>query len=134
MANIRNIDAEIGANMIGDDAQPTLTFSNSSTGPGLRVYSAVITSTASIDVARIGQLAGGNLSIAPARIVPTAGASVPALTVETAGFASITSTVLTTVANTDFAIRVMIGTGTDVQYRWIPCFKDAAIVGAAAVA
>lgn len=36
MAQVRNIDAESGANMIGDDVSPTLSFSNT-TGPGLEV-------------------------------------------------------------------------------------------------
>lgn len=48
MAQIRNIDAEIGANMIGDDAQPTLRFENTSTGPGLSVDRLVVTSSATI--------------------------------------------------------------------------------------
>jgi len=130
MANTVNLDAEEGANIIGDDAEPTLALRNTSTAPGLRVYGVVATSTASIDAAVLG--AGGNLSIAPARIIG-GGASFPALSVETFGFASITSTVLTTVANTDFALRVKVGTGTDDQFRWIPVFKDAAMIGTAAV-
>jgi len=36
MAQVRNIDAESGANMIGDDVSPTLSFSNT-TGPALEV-------------------------------------------------------------------------------------------------
>jgi len=132
MANIINMDAEIGANYIGDDAEPAMEFENSSTGPGLKIQGAVITSTASIDEARIGTVEGGNLSVATMRIVG-GGASYPALSVETFAFASITSTILTTVAHTDFAVRVKVGTGTDDQFRWIPLFKDAAIIGAAAV-
>ena len=132
MANLLNLDAEAGADFRGDDAEPALTLSNSSTGPGLRVLGIVATSTASIDEARIGTIEGGNLSIAPVRIV-SSGASFPALSVETGGFASITSVVLTTVANTDFAIRVKVGVGTADQFRWIPLFKDAGLVGTAAV-
>lgn len=48
MANIINLAAEIGANFIGDDAQPSLAFSNTSTGPGLQADRVVITSAASI--------------------------------------------------------------------------------------
>jgi hypothetical protein len=44
------------------------------------------------------------------------------------GFISTTSVVLTTVANTDYAIPVQIGLET----RYIPVFKAAAIIGAAA--
>ena len=43
-------------------------------------------------------------------------------------FISITSTVLTTVANTDYAIPVQVGLET----RYIPVFKAAAIIGGAA--
>ena len=132
MSNLPNLDAEIGADLIADDAQPALTLKNIGTGPGLRAEGLVATSTASIDVARIQQVQGGNLSIATMRIV-SSGASEPGISIESGAFASITSTVLTTVANTDFAIRVKIGTGTDDQFRWIPVYKDAALVGAAAV-
>lgn len=127
MPNIRNIDAEIGADMIGDDAQPTLTMRNSSTGPGLSVGRLVGSSGASLDAVTIG--GAGTVTVAPLIIVPSSLASAPALRVLTGGFASITSVVLTTVANTDYAIRVWVGG----QPRWIPCFTDAAIIGAAAV-
>lgn len=130
--NIVNLDAEINADLIGDDAQPALSLSNSSTGPGLEVHGLVLASTASIDVAVIGTIEGGNVSIGTAVIVGST-ASAPAIEIRSFGFASITSTVLTTVANTDFALRVKVGLGTDDQFRWIPLYKDAAIIGAAAV-
>ena len=132
MSNLPNLDAEIGADLVADDAQPALTLKNIGTGPGFLAQGFVSTSTASIDVAEVGQFEGGNVSIATMRIV-SSGASEPGLSVESGAFASITSTILTTVANTDFAIRVKVGGGTDDQFRWIPLFKDAAIVGAAAV-
>ncbi len=44
------------------------------------------------------------------------------------GFISVTSVVLTTVANTDYAIPVQVGLET----RYIPTFKAAALVGGAA--
>lgn len=40
MANLINIHAETGANMIGDDSTPTLTFENSSSGNALLVKTA----------------------------------------------------------------------------------------------
>ena len=132
MSNLKNLDAEIGADLVADDAQPAVTLKNIGTGPGLLAQGLVATSTASIDVAQIAQVQGGNLSIATMRIV-SSGASQPGISIETGGFASITSTILTTVANTDFAIRVKLGTGIDDQYRWIPVFKDAGITGVAAV-
>ena len=68
------------------------------------------------------------MSIGVLQIVGNSVASGAVLELRNKGFASITSVVLTTVANTDYAIRVQVGTET----RWIPLFKDAAIIGAAA--
>lgn len=113
MANIRNFDSEIGANFIGDDAQPSLTFDNSSTG-----YSLSLKRTTS------------NATVSPLEVVASANASAPAMAFNTAGFVSCTSIILTTVAHTDYAIRVWING----QPRWIPTFKDAAIIGGAAYA
>lgn len=127
MANIINLDAEVGANYIGDDAQPALSITNSSTGPGLSVDKLLVTSTASIG--GFAALAG-TVTVSPLSLTPSALASAPALSVSTGGYASITSVVLTTVANTDYAIRVWVAG----QPRWIPAFKDAALVGTAAVA
>lgn len=140
--DLTNIHALEGADIIRDSAGPTLTLSNVGTGPGLRVFGLVGTSTASIDVldvplvqrsnatggVLVRNLAVGNMSIGVLRIQGNSVASGAVLEFTTKGFASITSTVLTTVANTDYAIRVQVGLET----RWIPLFKDAAIVGAAA--
>ncbi len=132
MANIRNIDAETGANYIGDDAQPSLTFANSSTGPGLSIGRLHVSSGASIDILTAGGVyaIAGTVTVSPLQITPSALASAPAIRVATGGYASITSVVLTTVANTDYAIRVWVAG----QPRWIPVFKDAALIDAAAVA
>jgi len=132
MANIQNLDAEIGANFIGDDAQPSLTFANSSTGPGLSVGRLHVSSGASIDILTAGGVyaIAGTVTVSPLQLTPSALASAPAIKVATGGYASITSVVLTTVANTDYAIRVWVAG----QPRWIPCFLDAALVGTAAVA
>ena len=140
MANLMNLDAEIGADYIADDAQPAVAFKNTGTVPGLRIFGLVSTSGASIDnVTLTGSLAAtpaaivqqtvvGNMSIGVLRVVGNSVASGAVLEVSGKGFASITSVVLTTVANTDYAIRVQVGLET----RWIPLFKDAAIIGAAA--
>ena len=143
MSNLPNLDAESQADIIGDDAQPTLALKNTSTGPGLRAFGLVNTSTASVDIlnlvtaietnsATAGVLvrngAVGNMSIGVLRVQGNSVASGSVLEFTNKGFASITSVVLTTVANTDYAIRVQVGLET----RWIPLFKDAAIIGAAA--
>lgn len=103
----------------------------------------VATSTASIDrvnglyhdgssatapALTVNRTVVGNMSIGVLKIVGSSIASGAVLEFSQKGFASITSVVLTTVSNTDYAIRVQVGTET----RWIPLFKDAAIIGAAA--
>ena len=142
MANLQNWDGEAGADLIGDDAGPALTLSNSSTGPGLRVFGLVGTSTASIDVANapiiessaaaggvlIRRSVVGNQSIGVLRIQGSSQASGAIIEITQKGFISITSTVLTTVANTDYAIAVQVGLET----RYMPLFKAAALIGGAA--
>lgn len=69
----------------------------------------------------------GNISVGVLRISGNSTASQAVLEFYEKGFVSITSVVLTTVANTDYAIRVQVGTET----RYIVLFKDAGIIGAA---
>ena len=126
MPNIVNLYAESNADMIGDDANATLTLSNSSTGADLRVGTVEGESATSTVLVR--QPVVGNMSIGVLRIQGNSVASGAVLEFTTKAFASITSVVLTTVANTDYAIRVQVGTET----RYIPLFKDAGIIGAAA--
>lgn len=141
-ANLVNLYAETGADYIGDDSGPSLQFYNSSTGPGLQVGRLNAVSTASIDILdvpilqRSAAAAGvlvrntvvGNQSIGVLRIQGNSVASGAAIEFTTKAFISITSTVLTTVANTDYAIVVQAGLET----RYIPLFKAAALVGGAA--
>ena len=145
MTLLQNIDATSQADVIGNDAQPTLKLVNTSTGPGLLTLGLVATSTASIDklyvptiesasttaaALTVRKTVPGNMSIGTLRISGNSLASGAVLEFYEKGFASITSVVLTTVANTDYAIRIQVGTET----RWIPLFKDAAIIGAATFA
>ena len=119
-----------------------MAIKNTSTGPGLRVFGLVATSQASISDLNVqSSLATepslivkrdvvGNMSIGVAEFIGNSVVSGAML--EFSGpcaFISITSVVLTTVANTDYAIRVQVGLET----RNIPLFKDAAIIGAAAM-
>lgn len=126
MANLINLNAESGANMIGDDAVATLTLDNSSTGADIALN--IVESTSATDGVRVRQGVVGNMSIGVLKIVGNSVASGAMLEFSNKGFISITSVVLTTVANTDYAIRVQVGAET----RWIPCFKDAAMIGSAA--
>lgn len=143
MSNQINIWAETQADFIGDDAGPALRFKNTSTGPGLYSEGLVAVSTASVDVVNTPRInssvaAGGllvtrtvvgNLSIGVLRVQGNSVASGAMIEFSNKGFISITSTVLTTVANTDYAIPVQVGLET----RYLPLFKAAAIIGAAAV-
>ena len=142
MANLINLWAETGADIIGDDTSPALTLRNT-VGPGAEIRGLVTSSTASVDVLDVPILTRGaansgvlvrntilgSASVGILRIQGTSMASGAVLEFTGKGaFASITSVVLTTVANTDYAIRVQVGLET----RWIPLFKDAAIIGTAA--
>lgn len=145
MVYLKSLDSSVGADIVGNDAQPTLKLVNTSSGPGLLTLGLVATSTASIDklyvptiesasttvaALTVRKTVPGNMSIGTLRISGNSLASGAVLEFYEKGFASITSVVLTTVANTDYAIRVQVGTET----RWIPLFKDAAIIGAATFA
>ena len=143
MANIVDIWGETQASIIGDDSSAALTLKNSSTGPGLRAYGLVCTSTATIDKIVVGTIASndstgvaiqgaaaGYMSIGILKILGNSVASGAVLEFKNRGaFASITSCVFTTASNTDYAIRVQVGLET----RWIPCYKDAAMIGMAAI-
>lgn len=151
MANIININAEVGANFIGDDAQPSLTMANSSTGPGLSVGRLLTASGASIDILTTGSI----LNTANATIMSTAtegvpltlsrnlvvssptvallklgigsGASAPVLELAEQAFVSCTTIQFTTVAVAGTgAIRVKYGD----NYGWIPVMNNTAVTAA----
>lgn len=151
MANIRNIDAETGANYIGDDAQPTLTMANSSTGPGLSVGRLHTSSGASIDVLTTGSILNTAnatlLSIATEAVPLTlgrgtvvasptvavlalnigSGASAPIFELQAQSFVSCTTIKFTTAAAEGTgAIRVKYGD----NYGWIPVMTSAAVTAA----
>lgn len=142
MANLVNLYGETNADMIGDDNTPALSLYNTGNGPGLQVGRLNAVSTASIDIlvtqvirsanattpVQIQQTVVGNQSIGIMQILGNSVASGAALEFRNKSFISITSTVLTTVANTDYAIPVQVGLET----RYLPLYKAAALVGGAA--
>jgi uncharacterized membrane protein YjfL (UPF0719 family) len=75
----------------------------------------------------IGRSVNGCVSIAPLKFLGTSGASL-ALMQFAGGFISLTSLVLTTVANFDYALPVVVGG----EQRYIPLIKGAGLVGGAA--
>ena len=146
MAKLSNLDAETGANIIDDDAQPTLTITNTSTGPGLSVDDVVITSAATINAVNlIG--AGKSVNTATEGIPftinrsttvasPTvalltlgigSGASAPVFELSEQAFVSCTTIQFTTVAVAGTgAIRVKYGN----NYGWIPVMNATAVTAA----
>lgn len=137
MANILNINAESGANIIGDDTTPALTLENTG-GPGLEARSAVLVSTASIDAADVGALTADTarpVSAANATLVAFnfVGSSIASGAVM--GFLNLSAMVSASTlnigaaaANSCAAIRVVRPNGT---FGWIPVLADAAVSGIA---
>lgn len=136
MANIINLSAETGANYIGDDPQPSVSFANSSTGPGLAIDRASITGGATVVTATAGApaiTASKTVISAPTVGVIaalTSGASLPIIQLNGSGFASLTTIKFITggVAGT-FAFRVVNGDGT--VLGWVPILPDAAVTAIA---
>ena len=116
MAMIYDMDNEYGAYIIGDGGEK-------STGT-LEVKSGA----AGTPAVAVSRTAVGSQSVAPLKIVGSSVASGAAIEFANKSFISITSVVLTTVANTDYAIPVQVGLET----RYIPTFKAAALIGGAA--
>ena len=159
MAQTINLNAEQSGNMISDDAEPALTLSNSSTGPGLQAYGMVVTSTASIDSMDITRLTGSPTIEGGVSIVSTVAGTVPATLERTIAGNYSTSTLIlggssvasgavielqgsayTSVMSIDFAagtdwgaiggIRVKASDG-DTMF-WIPLLPEGSIEAAAA--
>ena len=109
MANTINLNAEVGANYIGDDAQPALTFSNTGAGSALRLE----------------KTPGANASVAVLELSVNSVASAAAIGLLGDSFVSVTSILFTTggVAGTG-AIRVI---RTDGTLGWIPVLPNAAV-------
>lgn len=114
MAINYDLAAEGGAKIIGDGGEDTAGV--------LRVSTAANT----IPAITIGRSVNGSVSQAALKFEGTSLAS-GALMQFAGGFISLTSVVLTSVANTDYAIPVVVGG----EQRYIPLFKAAALIGGA---
>lgn len=110
-----DIDNEYGARFIGDGGED---------GATLRIQRGATTQPSVLVESKVGIT--GNASIAPLRIAGQSAASAAALGFRSA--ISLTSIVLTTVANFDYAIPIEING----EARYIPVLKAAGLVGAAA--
>ena len=136
MANVSNLNAEIGANYIGDDAQPALTFANSSTGPGLSVddlhvssWATIATTSLTQPALTLGRTTVGNASTGVLAI-SASGASVPVLQLQGSAFVSAVSIVFAASANWAGlgAARVILADG--ITYGWIPILPSAVVTAA----
>lgn len=118
MANIINLDAESQANLIGDDAQPTLTLENSSTGHSLELK------REDSGIAAANATLGMQLALNPSSV-----ASGAVLKFNANALVSLTSVLATTggVAGTH-GLRVAVGDGV---FGWIPVYPDGAVTAAA---
>ena len=136
MPNLVNIHGEVNADIIGDDAQPTLRLSNTSTGPGLHSYGLAVTSSASIDVAQIasvrllGSIPAANATVTNFHLSGTSRPSGALIALKADAFVSAVSLIFVAGAAWEGmgAIRVV---RTDGTFGWIPVLPDAKVTAAA---
>lgn len=134
MPNLSNLNAEIGADLIGDDAQPTLRLRNTSTGPGLVSEGFAAVSTASIDKIEVvgggtGNILAGNATIGIQFALSNPSRASGAFLKINGGAVSLATIKSTTggVAGT-YGARIVLPNG---EFGWIPIYPDAAITAAA---
>ena len=137
MTNVLNIDAESGANIIGDDAEPTLKITNTSTGPALELDDLVVTSGATVTAS---QLTTTKLTVNTS--ILAANASITGLHLRGASVASgavmaLTGNAFVSCSTINFTTAAVAGLGairvvrTDGTFGWIPLMPDAAVTAAA---
>ena len=113
MPNLPNLEAEVGADYISDDAAPGVTFLSSAT-EGLAVS--------------FGKTVVGSPTVAQVRLNLNSTASAPVFELTNQGFVSVTTILFTTGATAGAgALRVKIGN----DYKWIPILPDGSVTGAA---
>lgn len=143
MAKLMDLWAETGADIIDDDAQPTLKITNSSTGAALEVNKLLVTSGATILASSLIVSASTitankltvNTPILAAKATIT-GFHMRGASVASGAMMAFTGDALvscTTIRFTDGgvagtkAIRIVQSDGT---FAWIPVLPDAAVTGA----
>src|SRR3990167_1913284 len=130
MPNLVNIWAEAGADIIGDDAQPTLTFRNTSTGSAILAERLAVVSTASIDAVRIGgPILAAAATITNLHLAGASRASGAIFALKGDAFTSAVSLIFA--AGTGWAgmgaIRVV---RTDGTFGWVPVLPDGQVTAA----
>ena len=159
MANLLNINAEQGANIIGDDAQPTLTITNTSTGPALALDRLVVTGAATVggDVSFAGTTVGLTTITGPTTLISTAtavtplniirtqigngsvelavfsvsGASVPVFEFQRNAIVSAVSIVFAASGNWAGLAVIRVKKNDDTTLGWIPVLPSATVTAAA---
>lgn len=144
MANIINLNAEVGANLIGDDDQPTLTLTNSSTGAGLQVDRLVVTGNATIAGSQMNFSSNTTLAI-PLTVTRTvigspsvalaafqvSGPSIPVFEFKSNALVSAVSIVFAASGNWAGLSVVRVKMSDGVTYGWIPVLPSATVTAAA---
>ena len=115
MAVNYDLASEGGAKIIGDGGEDSA---------GVVVFK---TASTTIPALSVGRTLNGSATYAALNFLGTSVASGALMRFE-GSFISLTSVVLTTVANTDYALPVVVGG----ELRYIPLFKGAALIGGAA--
>jgi hypothetical protein len=131
MANTVNLNAEVGANYIGDDSQPAIRIENSSTGAGVSVDKLVVTSTATVAQINVnGGVLAAAATIVPLNIATPSRASGAMIALQGNAFVSTVSLIFA--AGSGWAgmgaIRVVKSDGT---FGWIPVLPNAQVTAAA---
>lgn len=126
MTNVVNLDAETGANFIGDDSTTSLTIENSSTG---RALDATGAAAAGVRLA-VTTGAANATAKSPLEVVGSSIASGAVMgLINLSSFVSTTTIKATTaVAANCGVIRVVKPDGT---FGWIPVYPDAAVTAIA---
>lgn len=133
MANIINLNAESGANYIGDDANAAITITNSSTGAGLETDKLVATSSATVigptTLKQSGILAA-NATVVTLNVGSPSRASGAVMNFLGGAYVSAVSLVFAAGAGWAGmgAIRVVRSDGT---FGWIPVLPNAQVTAAA---
>ena len=132
MANTINLNSETGANFIGDDAQPALTITNSSTGAAIEMNRLVVTSNATVTADKLTvntPILAANATITALHLRGASVASGAMIAFTGDALVSVTTIQFTTGGvNGTKAIRIVQADGT---FAWIPVLPNAAVTGAA---
>ena len=130
--SVFNLDADTGANIIGDESTPVLAITNNGTGPAMSMDEVVVSSNATITVGKLTlntPLLAANATITGFHFRAASVASGAIMAFGGNALVSLATILFTTggAAGTK-AIRIVNSDGT---FGWIPVLPDAAVTGLA---